>query len=97
MLLLINKKSFDEIVLTKKLKYVKEKLKKLGRMVIHSHIDASFFLENRGIPRFQKINDEERNHKVTLLKNEMIFMQKKAKSLEVINHIIKIFIGENKF
>ena len=43
-LYLINKKSYDEINPSKKFKYVKEKLKRLGQMVIHSHMDASFFL-----------------------------------------------------
>lgn len=43
-LYLINKKTYDEINPSKKFKYAKEKLKKLGQMIIHSHIDASFFV-----------------------------------------------------
>jgi hypothetical protein len=36
---------------------VKSKLARLSQMIIHSHIDASFFIENKGISRFKKIGE----------------------------------------
>jgi len=54
---LINKKTYDEITPSKRFKYVKSKLNRLTQMVIHSHLDASFFIENKGISRFKKMNE----------------------------------------
>lgn len=47
------------------------KLKRLSQLIIHSHVDACFFIETKpiNIPRFKKIEEEDRNQKLYQLKN----------------------------
>ncbi len=72
------------------------KLNRLSQMLIHSHLDASFFVQNKGIPRFKKIDDEERKHKIYQLKSDYVAMEKKCKPLDTLYPLIEKFIGKRK-